>query len=185
MFKDVNKRLNRDFFTRDVLEVAPCLLSGILATRDSNGTVRKFIITETEAYRGAEDKACHASKGRTARTEVMYHEGGSLYVYLVYGMHWMLNVVAGKENDPQAVLIRGLSDIKGPGRVTKVLGIDRSYYGEDLTTSTRIWIEDSGIVPDVLTSPRIGIDYAGELWKNKPWRFFVHDFLLPDRGQPY
>jgi DNA-3-methyladenine glycosylase len=123
-----NKRLNRDFFTRDVLEVAPNLLSGILAIRGRDGAVRKFIITETEAYRGAEDKACHASKGRTARTEVMYHEGGRLYVYLVYGIHWMLNVVAGKGNDPQAVLIRGLHGCNGPGRVTKVLGIDGSYY---------------------------------------------------------
>jgi DNA-3-methyladenine glycosylase len=168
-----NKRLNRNFFTRDVLEVAPGLLSGILAIRGRDGAVSKFIITETEAYRGAEDKACHASKGRTARTEVMYHEGGRLYVYLVYGMHWMLNVVAGKENDPQAVLIRGLHDCHGPGRVTKVLGIDGSYYGEDLTTSSRIWIEDSDIIPDIRTSPRIGIDYAGEFWKNKPWRYFV------------
>jgi DNA-3-methyladenine glycosylase len=170
---DGNKRLNRDFFSRDVLEVAPGLLSGILAVTGRDGTVRKFIITETEAYRGAEDKACHASKGRTARTEVMYHEGGRLYVYLVYGMHWMLNIVAGKENDPQAVLIRGLHDCNGPGRVTKVLGIDRSYYGEDLTTSSRIWIEDSGNIPDFRTSPRIGIDYAEEYWKNKPWRYFV------------
>lgn len=168
-----NNRLERDFFTRDVLDVAPGLLTRIIALKDSRGDIKRFVITETEAYRGSEDKACHASKGRTARTEVMYNEGGYLYVYLVYGIHWMLNVVAGKENEPQAVLIRGLNECSGPGRVTKTLGIDKSFYGEDLTCSHRIWIEDSGIEAAYLTSERIGIDYAGEYWKGMPWRFFL------------
>jgi len=169
----VNNRLKRDFFTRDVLDVAPGLLTRIIAIKYGDGDIKRYIITETEAYRGIEDKACHASKGRTARTEVMYNEGGYLYVYLVYGIHWMLNVVAGKENEPQAALIRGLNECSGPGRVTKTLGIDRSFYGEDLTGSNRIWIEDSGIEPDYLTSERIGIDYAGDYWKGLPWRFFL------------
>jgi DNA-3-methyladenine glycosylase len=85
----------------------------------------------------------------------------------------MLNIVTGMENDPQAVLIRGLRGCTGPGRVSKLIGIDRSFYGEDLTTSSRIWIEDHGITPVYKTSPRIGIDYAGELWKSMPWRFYT------------
>jgi DNA-3-methyladenine glycosylase len=103
----------------------------------------------------------------------MYHDGGRLYVYYVYGMYWMLNIVTGMENDPQAVLIRGLEDCQGPGRVTRLLGIDRSFYGEDLISSGRIWVEESGITPVYKTSPRIGIDYAGEVWKNKPWRYYL------------
>lgn len=170
---DENRRLQREFYTRDVLEVAPSLLSKILAVKDGDGSARRYVITETEAYRGSEDKACHASKGRTPRTGAMYLEGGCLYVYFVYGMHWMLNVVAGKEDDPQAVLIRGLQECSGPGRVTKMLGIDKSFYGEDLTVSPRIWIEDSGIVASYRTSERIGINYAGEYWKSRPWRYFL------------
>ena len=166
-------RLGMDFFTRDVLDVAPGLLSKVLAIRSDDGVTRRFIISETEAYRGSEDKACHASKGRTARTEIMYHEGGRLYVYFVYGMYWMLNIVAGAENDPQAVLIRSFENCSGPGRVTKLLGIDKSFYGEDLTLSKRIWIEDSGLSPVYKAGPRIGIDYAGELWKTKPWRYYL------------
>ena len=167
------KRLKKDFFTRDVLDVAPGLLSKILAIRSGEGMIRRFKISETEAYRGSEDKACHAHKGRTPRTEIMYHEGGRLYVYFVYGMYWMLNIVTGTENDPQAVLIRGFENCKGPGRVAKLLGIDKSFYGEDLTSSSRIWIEESGISPSFETAPRIGVDYAGEYWKNQQWRFFI------------
>lgn len=167
------RRLEREFYTRDVLVIAPELLSKVLAVRSDNGIIARFLITETEAYRGEEDRACHACRGRTARTEIMYHEGGRLYVYFVYGMYWMLNVVTGSENDPQAVLIRGLENCPGPGRVTRLLGIDRSFYGEDLTASKRIWIEESAIKPLFNTGPRIGINYAGEVWKNKPWRYYV------------
>ncbi len=167
------KRLQRDLYVRDVLEVAPLLLAKVLATRTADGKEARFIITETEAYRGSEDLACHASKGRTRRTEVMFHDGGRLYVYFVYGMHWMLNIVAGPEDVPQAVLIRGLKNINGPGRVTKALGIDGSFYGEDLVTSKRIWVEDPGIEAVIKTSPRIGIEYAGEYWKSRPWRFYT------------
>lgn len=167
-----NKRLSRDFYTRDVLEVAPALLSRILVIRNGDGTFSRYRITETEAYRGAEDLACHACKGRTPRTEVMFHNGGLLYVYLVYGMHWMLNVVTGWENEPQAVLIRSLEGCRGPGRLTRTVGIDGSFYGEDLVTSERIWFEDSTITPVVSTSERIGIDYAGDYWKRRPWRFY-------------
>lgn len=166
------RRLERDFFTRDVLDVAPDLLLKVLVIRSEDCNIRRFSISETEAYRGSEDKACHASRGRTPRTDIMYHEGGRLYVYFVYGMYWMLNIVTGAESDPQAVLIRGFENCTGPGRVTKLLGIDRSFYEEDLTTSSRIWIEDPGIKPVYKTGPRIGINYAGEPWKSKPWRYF-------------
>jgi DNA-3-methyladenine glycosylase len=166
-------RMERSFFTHDVLEVAPGLLGKILVVKSSNDLIRRFIISETEAYRGSDDKACHASKGRTPRTEIMFHQGGRLYVYFVYGMYWMLNIVAGMENDPQAVLIRGLKGCTGPGRLTKLIGIDRTFYGEDIITSSRIWIEDQGIVPVYKTSPRIGINYAGEPWKSYPWRFYL------------
>ena len=172
-------RLTRDFFTRDVLEVAPGLLSKVLVIMNPDGTPAKYPISETEAYRGEEDLACHASKGRTARTEVLYHEGGRLYVYLVYGMYWMINVVAGPEDFPQAALIRGLAGCTGPGRLTRLLGIDKSYNDEDLVTSGRIWIEESGIAPVYITSPRIGIDYAGEYWKSRPWRFYLPSSAPP------
>jgi DNA-3-methyladenine glycosylase len=166
-------RTERNFFTRDVLEAAPGLLGKVLAVKLDDDLIRRFIISETEAYRGSDDKACHASKGRTPRTEIMFHEGGRLYVYFVYGMYWMLNIVTGIENDPQAVLIRGLKDCTGPGRVSKLLGIDRSFYGEDLVDSDRIWIEESGTTPAYKTGPRIGISYAGEPWKSMLWRFWI------------
>lgn len=165
------RRLEREFFTRDVLDVAPGLLSKMLAIKSINGNLRRYYISETEAYRGSDDKACHACRGRTRRTEIMYHEGGRLYVYFVYGMYWMLNIVTGAENNPQAVLIRSLENCTGPGRITRLLEIDKSFYGEDLITSDRIWIEDSGITPVYRAGPRIGVDYAGEIWKNKPWRY--------------
>ena len=172
-------KLKRDFFTRDVLDVAPGLLSKVLAISSDDGLIKRFIISETEAYRGSEDKACHASRGRTSRTEIMYHEGGRLYVYYVYGMYWMLNIVAGIANDPQAVLIRGFKDCTGPGRVSRLLGIDKSFYGEDLVTSSRIWIEESGISPVIKTGQRIGIDYAGEFWKTRPWRYYLVQLPSP------
>ena len=129
-------------------------------------------ITEVEAYRGEEDKACHACKGRTKRTEVMYHRGGKIYVYLIYGMYWMLNIVTGKEGCPQAVLIRGVETISGPGRLGKRLQLDAGFYGEELP-SGRISIEEDGfVVESYQTTPRIGIDYAEE-WKEKPWKFVL------------
>jgi len=165
-------RLDHSFFIRDVLDVAPELPGKILQFR-SNNEVKSYLITEVEAYRGEEDKACHASKGRTARTEIMYHKGGHIYVYLIYGMYWMLNFVTAEEGNPQAVLIRGLENLPGPGKLTKSLGIDKSFYGEDLVSSKRIWVEDHGNSPTISTSARIGIDYAGEPWVSKPWRFYI------------
>ncbi|MDO9579873.1 MAG: DNA-3-methyladenine glycosylase [Bacteroidales bacterium] len=166
------KRLSVEFFVRDVLDVAPDLIGKIMVIRLAGKTFGRYQITEVEAYRGTEDKACHAFRGRTARTEIMFHEGGRLYVYLIYGMYWMLNIVTGQVNNPQAVLIRGVENHNGPGKITKSFGIDRTFYGEDLNISERIWIEDAGVIPLIKTGPRIGIDYAGEYWKTRPWRYY-------------
>ena len=165
-------RFDYDFYCSDALELAPALLGQYLVCVSEKGIVNRYIITETEAYRGEEDLACHASKGRTSRTEIMYDKGGKLYIYLIYGMYWMMNVVAGSENQPQAALIRGITGFDGPGKLTRALGIDKGFYGEDLVKSDRIWITESGIKPKIITTPRIGIDYAGE-WKEKPWRFLI------------
>jgi len=166
-------KLHKGFFCRDVLLVAPKLLGKKLVRVFDNGQRKEYIISETEAYRGEKDLACHASKGRTARTEIMYGEPGKVYVYLIYGMYWMLNFVTQKAETPQAVLIRGLEDTNGPGRVGKELQLDKSFYGEDIFTSSRIWIEETDILPKYTITPRIGIDYAGDLWKNKPWRYVL------------
>lgn len=167
----MDKRLPISFYKREVTQVAPELLGKIIVREFEDGSVRRYTITETEAYRGRDDKACHAYKGMTKRTEVMFREGGLVYVYLIYGMYWLLNIVTGVENDASAVLIRGVDDISGPGRIGKVLQLDKSFYGENLQTSPRIWIEDSGLKPKYNSSPRIGIDYAGEPWISIPWRF--------------
>ena len=166
------KRLNKQFYTLGAVEMAQQLLGKALVRVFDDGTIKHYQITVTEAYCGSEDRACHASKGRTTRTEVMFHGGGKIYVYLIYGMYWMLNVVAGTENNAQAVLICGIDEIKGSGRVGRQLKIDKTFYGEDLEISERIWIEDSDENPDFNAKPRVGVDYAGE-WKNKLWRFEV------------
>jgi len=166
------KKLDANFFRRDVLDVAPELIGKILARRYENGKVERYRITEIEAYRGEEDLACHASKGRTTRTEVMYQDGGKIYVYLIYGMYQMLNFVTSVELEPQAVLIRGIDGFDGPGKLTKHLLIDKTFYGEDLASSERIWVEDDNFPVKFTTGKRIGIGYAGE-WEEKPWRFIL------------
>jgi len=166
-------RLSYKFFLRDVLEVAPDLVGKILVRCFDDGKIERYRITEVEAYRGMEDLACHAAKGRTPRTEVMFQEGGTVYVYLIYGQYWMLNFVAGTENDPSAVLIRGIERFSGPGRVGRELQLNGSFYGESLIKSQRIWIEDGEPVSEIRTSKRIGIEYSGDDWKNKLWRFYL------------
>jgi len=165
-------RLSPDFFHRDVLDVAPELIGKLLVRQYEDGRIEKYRIIETEAYRGMEDLACHASKGRTPRTEVMFLDGGTVYVYLIYGMYWMLNLVTGNEGDPSAVLIRGIEGCSGPGRVGRKLQLDKSFYGENILNSSRIWVEDAEPVSEIRTSKRIGISYAGE-WENKLWRFYL------------
>lgn len=165
-------KLDSKFFARDVLEVAPDLLGCGIVRGFANNEIKRFKIVEVEAYRGEEDLACHASKGRTGRTEIMYHKGGLVYVYLIYGMYWMLNIVCSVEGSPQAVLIRGIEAYNGPGKLSRELKIDGSYYGEDLANSQRIWIESANISEvKYLSTPRINIDYAGPVWSRKKWRF--------------
>ena len=166
-------RLPREFYTRDVLDVATELPGKDMVIRLNDYSLKRYRVTEVEAYRGTEDQACHAFKGRTSRTEIMFNEGGRLYIYLIYGMYWMLNIVTGEKNNPQAVLIRGIENYPGPGKLTKSLGIDKSFYGEDLIFSERIWFEDTGLVFNVKNGLRIGIDYAGEYWKMRPWRYYL------------
>ncbi len=172
------ERLPNNFFQHDVLQVAPELLGKMLVRRFSDGTEKQYAITEVEAYRGTEDLACHAAKGRTPRTEVMFAEGGRVYVYFIYGMYWLLNFVTSTENNPQAALIRGIEGFSGPGRVGKELQLDKSFYGENLETSDRLWIEDAPTVTSYQIGARIGVGYAGEEWAGKPWRFFIHSYLL-------
>jgi DNA-3-methyladenine glycosylase len=167
-------RLKKDFFKQDALEVAPKLLGKVLVRRFDDSSEVRYTITETEAYRGEEDLACHASKGRTERTKALYEEGGIIYVYLIYGMHWMLNVVAGRKDFPSGVLIRGLDNAKGSGRVGKLLKIDKSFYGEDITKSQRLWIEEPRNKDKITytAAKRVGVEYAGK-WCDKLWRFIV------------
>ena len=166
-------QLTSTFYKQDAITVAEKLLGKILVRQWEDGTTTRYVITETEAYLGEEDRACHASKGRTKRTEIMYSEGGYVYVYLIYGMYWMLNVVTGTENNPQAVLIRGIDNITGSGKVGRELKMDKSFYSESLLHSNRIWIENAPDSHNFKTAPRVGIDYAGDEWKEKPWRFIL------------
>ena len=164
------KKLDEHFYCRDAVLVARELLGKTLVRVTDDGVASRYRITATEAYLGGDDLACHASKGRTPRTEVMFDSGGKVYVYLIYGMYWMLNIVTGEKDHPQAVLMCGLDAVKGSGRVGKLLKMDKSFYGEDLTTSNRIWLEDNTERVNFVTKPRVGVDYAGE-WKDKLWRF--------------
>jgi DNA-3-methyladenine glycosylase len=159
------------FFQRDVLSVAPELLGKVLVKKEKENEI-KMIITEVEAYDGEQDKACHASKGRTGRVEVMYGPAGVWYIYLVYGMYHMLNVVTGDIGYPSAVLIRGTREISGPGRLSKALSIDKELNNKDLSEETGLWIEEGLVVPceEIVRTSRIGISYAEE-WVDKPYRF--------------
>jgi len=142
------------------------------------------LITEVEAYDGERDLACHARFGRTGRTEVMYGEGGVWYVYLCYGVHEMLNLVVGPRDWPAAVLIRGVEGCAGPGRVTRLLGIDRRLNATRATRAGGLWIEDHGVaIPRgaVRATPRVGVDYAGPIWAAKPWRFTLDSARLRAR----
>ncbi len=158
----------------DTVGHARALLGKWLVIADAAGGRRRTRIVETEAYDGPDDRACHASRGRTPRTEVMFGPSGHWYVYLCYGMHEMLNLVTGPAGYPAAVLVRGVSEFSGPGRLTKRLGIDRRFNCRPARRATGLWLEDDGLlVPDdaVQCTPRIGVDYAGSEWAAKPWRF--------------
>jgi DNA-3-methyladenine glycosylase len=163
------------FQSKNTVALARWLLGKVLAVSGINDETRRVRICETEAYHGESDIACHASKGRTGRTEVMYAAGGVWYVYLCYGVHEMLNLVTGPVDQPSAVLIRGVEGIVGPGRLTRALGIDRRLNTLPADPATGLWLEDDGfVVPRsaIVATPRIGVAYAGPVWAAKPWRFF-------------
>ena len=168
--------LPRVYFNRPTVTVARSLIGKYLV-REIDGRILAGKIIEVEAYVGPEDKACHASKGRTQRTEVLFGPPGVAYVYLIYGMYHCLNVVTEREEFPSAVLIRAIEIdgelIDGPGRLCRALQIDRGLNRVDLTTGESLWFEDRGVLVergDVGAHPRIGVDYAGK-WAKKPWRF--------------
>lgn len=166
-------KLTEDFFHRDVLKAAPELLGKIIVRKLPDGTEIRVRITEAEAYRGEEDKACHASKGRTKRTEILYGKSGMIYVYLCYGIHWLMNVITGEEGQPQGILIRCGEGFNGPAKLTKHLKIDGSFNNTPICGRDDIWIEDDGFRPVISTAPRVGIDYAGKYWKDIEWRFIA------------
>ena len=185
------KRLKRKFFTQPTLVVAKDLLGKFLV-RKYKGKILAGMIVETEAYLGPEDKASHGYKmKKTKRNRAEYLIGGHIYIYLVYGMHYQLNISTEKEGLPRCVLIRALEPViienkksklkikklaSGPGKLCRWLKLNKSFYAEDLTKSKRIWLEDRKVkIPknEIVASKRIGIDYAGKYWANKKWRFYI------------
>jgi DNA-3-methyladenine glycosylase len=170
--------LTNRFFEDKTLKVAPCLLGKYLVRKKGKQIIRKKI-TEVEAYVGEHDLACHASKGRTSRTEVMYGPAGTIYVYLIYGMYWMLNIVTEEKDYPSAILIRSTENFKGPGVLTRELKINKTLNGKTLGFKSGLWIEDgypstvskSQPKQKIMRSPRVGVSYAGKNWADKPYRF--------------
>ncbi len=175
------------FQTKKTVALARWLLGKHLVRRGPDGATDARLIVETEAYDGERDLACHARAGRTARTDVMYGAGGVWYVYLCYGMHEMLNLVAGPAGWPAAVLIRGVAGLSGPGRLTRALAIDRRLNRLPATPASGLWVEDRGVrlpARAILRTPRIGVGYAGPVWAAKPWRFTVDPRALPALPPP-
>ena len=159
---------DREFFRQDAVTLARALVGKLLVRTFPDGRELRLRISETEAYLGVEDSACHAHKGKTSRTEVLWRDGGTIYVYLCYGMHEMLNIVSGTEDDPQEVLIRGVEGYDGPGKLTKALGIDRSLNREDILSCPALRIEDDGAEVNITSLPRVGIGYADEVDRGRP-----------------
>lgn len=171
----MRKTLTATFFNRKTPIVAQELIGKFLV-RKNGSEEEAYMITETEAYDGPKDRACHAHRGKTARNEIMFRDAGHIYVYFTYGMHWMLNLVTGPCEYPAAVLIRGVEGISGPARVTKALKIDKMLNGTLLGKGSGMWVEDRGVKiknSQILRTPRIGIRYAGEYWMSKKYRFLL------------
>ena len=183
--------IGQDFFECDTRDVAKDLLGKILY-RKAGQSLYRAIITETEAYHGESDLACHCSKGKTQRTSVMYDAPGHIYVYLIYGMYYMLNFVTMPKDFPAAVLIRGITNLQvsengqafknmpvktdGPGKLTKHLKVDNQFNRLKLHPDTGLWLADENIkIPEnkIISTKRVGVDYAKE-WADKPWRFKLH-----------
>lgn len=196
--------LSRTFYARNTLLVARELLGSVLARRVSAGLVLRARIVETEAYVGEQDKACHARAGRTPRTDPLYGPPGRAYVYLTYGMHYLLNAVTEPEGSPAAVLIRAAEPVEGiewmmnargvestrlltagPARLTQAFGLDLRHNRADLR-GPELWIEPGEPFADrtIATSPRVGCQTAAPPWDRMPWRFFVaaSPFVTPGRN---
>lgn len=154
--------------------VARELVGKQLVRRTKNGIIREKI-TEVEAYIGPHDLACHSSRGKTPRNAPMFEKAGTIYVYFVYGVHWMFNIVTERKGYPAAILIRGTENFKGPGLVTKNLTIDKRLNGKMIGYKTGLWIEESKskIKTVVERSTRVGVTYAGKKWAGKPYRFIL------------
>lgn len=185
--------LTHNFFDRPTLTVARDLL-GQRLVRQVDGQRLSGIIVETEAYIGPADTACHASKGRTPRTEVMFGPPGRAYIYLIYGMYHMLNLVTEAENFPAAVLIRALEPVEGvaqmqarrnsagahqlangPGKLCRALAIDLALNNQPVTMGEGLWLEPGVPLPEtrIVAGPRVGIDYARPEDRAAPWRFWI------------
>ena len=164
------KRLPYEFYHRPCDIVARELVGKVIV----RGDVR-LRISETEVYWGENDTACHAHKGKTKRSQVLWADAGTIYVYLCYGMHWLLNIVTGEEHDPQAVLIRACMEAPGPGRLTRLLGITGEYNRQSILQTPDFWIEDDGFRCRIETAPRVGIGYASEADQARLWRFVAKD----------
>ena len=190
------KILSKKFFNRQTTSVAKDLI-GKYILRQWHGKQIVLMITETEAYDGPHDLASHASRGRTERTKIMFGEAGVFYVYFVYGMHWLVNIVTGPRNYPAAVLIRAGSYydqktkkkiiVSGPARLTKFLNISKKQNGKRADKKTGIWFEDRGIKidsRDIISEKRIGVDYAGSYWGKRKWNFKISKYrstVFPNR----
>ncbi len=172
--------IGKKFFERDTLEVAKDLLGCFLVRKIGNKTIRAMIV-DVEAYVGEDDLACHASKGRTPRSEVLYGEAGRAYVYLIYGMYYIMNVVTEKKNFPSAVMIRAVlidgvdyKKTNGPGKVCRELKIDKKFHNFDLTKGDKFWLEKGEKInaENIVAAKRVGIDYARHC-KDYLWRFML------------
>ena len=185
------RRLTRDDFNRPTLEVARDLLGKFIVSV-YRGRAIAAMIAEVEAYKGPRDRAAHTYGGRrTARVEALYGDGGVAYVYLCYGIHWMLNFSTRGHDIPEGVLIRGIIVptrlgallLAGPGKVTRHLKIDRRVNGIDTTASPTFWVEDRSVrfmARDITVGPRVGVDYAGPYWAGRLWRFSAHTAAAHD-----
>ncbi|HCJ11775.1 MAG: hypothetical protein A2Y14_05020 [Verrucomicrobia bacterium GWF2_51_19] len=165
--------LGEAFYRKSTLEVARQLIGKTLCRAYDNGVVQRLSIGEVEAYDGFEDKASHAHKGRTERNAPMFDAGGRWYIYLCYGVHWMLNIVTGDKDYPAAVLIRGAGTLSGPGKLTRALSIDKSFNDQPAMPISKLWIEDAPSIDEanVARFPRIGVSYAGPHWAAQHYRF--------------
>ncbi|PDH31200.1 MAG: 3-methyladenine DNA glycosylase [Puniceicoccaceae bacterium MED-G30] len=168
------KVLNRSYFSGDTSSLARDLLGTSLCRRLPSGKILRSRITETEAYDGFEDRASHAHRGPTPRNVVMFGSAGHSYIYLCYGVHWLLNIVTREKGYPAAILIRSVEPVNGPGRLTRHFHLNGSDNDRLLCRANGLWVEDDGYRPEaamVRATPRIGVNYAGPEWSAMPWRF--------------